>query len=385
MGDTRKLLSLGHSYVVALNRRLVNEISLLAKDQWEVTTVAPAFLCGDLRAMQLELDPQEVFQLESVPVYGSQYIHIMTYGWRLREIMQQGWDLVHCWQEPYILAGGQIAWWLPQKTPLVYRTAQSKFKMYPPPFNWIENYAMNKASGWICSGQTVADALKDRKGYSSPMRLIPLGVDNKHFYPSIDAREKIHHLLNWSEKRVPVIGYLGRFVPEKGLNLLMKVLDSLETPWRALFIGTGVMESSLKSWAKRYPEQVKICTDVTHKEVTQYLNAMDILVAPSQTAWNWREQFGRMLIEAFACGVPVIGSDSGEIPYVIGDAGIVVGEKDQSGWVTAISELLDNPSQHEELKNKGLERLHKCYTWEIVAKQHLEFFNELLDNHIKTQ
>ena len=71
---------------------------------------------------------------------------------------------------------------------------------------------------------------------------------------------------------------------------------------------------------------------------------MDILVAPSQTVSNWREQFGRMLIEAFACGVPVIGSDSGEIPYVIQDAGVVVGEKDELGWIAAIAELLSIPA-----------------------------------------
>ena len=50
-----------------------------------------------------------------------------------------------------------------------------------------------------------------------------------------------------------------------------------------------------------------------------------------------------MLIEAFACGVPVIGSNSGEIPYVIGDAGRVVGEKDVLGWAAAIVDLLNSP------------------------------------------
>ncbi|MBD2342057.1 glycosyltransferase family 4 protein [Calothrix sp. FACHB-156] len=107
---------------------------------------------------------------------------------------------------------------------------------------------------------------------------------------------------------------------------------------------------------------------------------MDMLVAPSQTVSNWREQFGRMLIEAFACGVPVIGSDSGEIRYVIQNAGMVIGEKDESGWIKAISDLLNSPSQRQELAIKGLERSHSFYTWPIVAQQHLQFFTELLDN-----
>jgi len=380
MSRTRKILSIGHSYVVQLNRQLVNEMARLGKGEWEVTAVAPSFMHGDFRPIHLEADKGEICRLEAVPVYFSKPTHILTYDWRLKEIMEQGWDLVHCWQEPYIFSGGQVAWWMPKEIPLIYRTAQSLSKRYPPPFNWIEKYAMNRATAWICSGQIVAENLLSRPGYSLPMQLIPLGVDVNYFYPDRDAGLKIRRLLTWEEKGIPVIGYLGRFIPEKGLGLLMRVLDRLQTPWRALFIGTGTMESSLATWAHGYPEQVRICTNVRHNEVPQYLNAMDILVAPSQTMPNWREQFGRMLIEAFACGVPVIGSDSGEIPYVIQDAGLVVGEKDESGWVAAISDLLNSPSQRRELAYKGLERSHTFYTWPIVAKQHLQFFTELLDN-----
>ncbi len=404
MPRVRKLLSIGHSYVVTLNRRLVNEIARLGQGEWEVTAVAPSFVYGDLRPMHLEADPKEICRLEAVPAYFSQRIHIMTYGWRLKEIMEQGWDLVHCWEEPYIFVGAQVAWLMRKDTPLIYRTAQNRsnsnfnqwlynntplvyfsfqshFKTYPPPFNWMEHYAMSRAAGWICSGQTVAETLKSRQGYSLPMRVISLGVDINHFYPNPDARLQIRRFLAWEEQGTPVIGYLGRFVPEKGLDLLMRVLDNLQTPWRALFVGTGPMEAPLRAWAKRYSENVRICTNVKHNEVPQYINAMDVLCAPSQTRCNWREQFGRMLIEAFACGVPVIGSDSGEIPYVIRDAGVVVGENDEQGWVQALSDLLNSPSRRQELVPKGLHRAHTVYAWSVVARQHLDFFTELLENN----
>jgi glycosyltransferase involved in cell wall biosynthesis len=211
------------------------------------------------------------------------------------------------------------------------------------------------------------------------MRLIPLGVDINHFYPAPDAGLKIRRSLGWEEQGAPVIGYLGRLVPDKGLDLLMRVLDRLQTPWRALFVGTGPMETSLQTWANRHPDRVRICTTVKHDDVPQYLNAMDVLCAPSQTMPNWKEQFGRMLIEAFACGVPVIGSDSGEIPYVIQEAGVVVGEKDEQGWVQALSDLLESPCQRAELGAQGLHRSHSVYAWPVIAKQYLEFFTELLD------
>lgn len=269
------------------------------------------------------------------------------------------------------------------RIPLVYFSFQSHFKQYPPPFNWIERFAISRAAGWICSGQTVAETLKHRQGYSLPMRLIPLGVDVNSFYPSPDAGVQIRRSLAWEEQGAPVIGYLGRLVPEKGLDLLMRVLDRLQTPWRALFVGTGPMEATLRTWANRHGDRVRICTDVKHSDVPQYLNAMDILCAPSQTTPQWREQFGRMLVEAFACGVPVIGSDSGEIPYVIQDAGVVVGERDEQSWVQALSDLLESPSRRQELAEKGLHRAHAVYAWPIIAKQYLEFFTELLDSQIK--
>lgn len=377
---TKKLLSIAHSYAVSLNRRLVNEIALAGKGEWEVTAVAPKFIHGDLRPIHLETDPKEICNLEAVPVYFSKYPHIMLYGRYLKKLLELSWDLVHCWQEPYTFPGGQIAYWKPKSTPLVYFSFQNNNKNYPPPFNKVEQYSMHHAAGWISAGQTITEALKSRPGYDRPNRLIPAGVDTKHFYPCPEAGLKVRQTLGWREPDAPVVGYLGRFVPEKGLDLLMRVLDSLQTPWRALFVGSGAMEAQLRDWAKKYPEKVRVSTGIQHSDVPQYLNAMDILCAPSQTWNNWREQFGRMLIEAFACGVTVIGSDSGEIPYVIGDAGVVVGEQNQAGWVQALSELLESPEKRQALGEKGLWRASTCYAWSVVAQQYLDFFNDITSN-----
>jgi glycosyltransferase involved in cell wall biosynthesis len=106
---------------------------------------------------------------------------------------------------------------------------------------------------------------------------------------------------------------------------------------------------------------------------------MDVLCAPSQTTPQWREQFGRMLIEAFACGVPVIGSDSGEMPHIVGDAGLVVGERDEAGWRKTLEALLDNPAWRRELAARGRERAYTHYAWPVVARQHLAFFEAILD------
>lgn len=380
MSRPRKLVSVGHSYVVTLNRRLMNEIARIGQGQWEVTAVAPSFVHGDLRPLHLEPDASELCHVEGVPVYLSKRVHVMTYGWRLREILQSGWDLVHSWEEPFILPGAQIAWWTPSQTPIVYFSFQNNSKNYLPPFNWMEQYAMSRAVGWISPAQTVTDALKTRRGYSCRTELIPLGVDVDAFYPSRQMGADTLRTLGWDQDGPPVIGFLGRLVPDKGLPMLMRVMDRLQAPWRALFVGTGPMESEIRNWGERHPGRVQVCTDAKHHQVPKYLNAMDMLAAPSQTMPNWREQFGRMLIEGFACGLPVLGSDSGEIPFVIGDAGLVLGEKDENGWLKAISGLLEEADLRNEWSQKGLQRARTTYAWPIVAQKHLDFFTQLLDS-----
>jgi glycosyltransferase involved in cell wall biosynthesis len=86
-----------------------------------------------------------------------------------------------------------------------------------------------------------------------------------------------------------------------------------------------------------------------------------------------------MLIEAFACGVPVVASDSGEIPHVVADAGVIVGEQDADGWRESLAALIDSPSRRADLRARGLDRVRAEFAWPIIARRHLEFFEELLD------
>jgi len=171
---------------------------------------------------------------------------------------------------------------------------------------------------------------------------------------------------------------MGRFVEEKGIRTLTAALDRVESDWRALFVGGGPLEGFIREWSARYGERVRIVTGIPHERVPEYLNAMDLMCAPSETAPNWREVFGRMIVEAFACGVPVIASNSGEIPRVIADAGRIVNEHAPDELADAIREMLENPALRNDFAARGLERVRTTYTWSIVARRHLDFFEELL-------
>jgi glycosyltransferase involved in cell wall biosynthesis len=380
----RKILSIGHSYIVGVNRRLVNEISRISDDKWEVHAISPCKLRNDFRRFQYQLESTDICQISEVPVYCDRPIHIMFYDWKIADILDNNWDIVHCWQEPYIVCGAQVAYLTPKTAKLVYYSCQNIIKQYPPPFSWIEQYAIARADGIAGIGDTVIEAWQNKlasKSIQKPLVTIPLGVDLDLFQPNPHAKDFISNRCNWVETASPVIGYMGRFTPEKGLSLLLKALERLsmlKVPWRVLMIGKGPMENELRKWAESYPDRVRIFTDVSHDAVPNYLNAMDMLVAPSQTLPNWREQQGRMLIEAMACNVPVIASDSGEIPNVVGAAGTIVSESDLDGWVNAIQALINSPELRKQSIAAGRERVETKYSWSIVARQKIEFFESLL-------
>jgi glycosyltransferase involved in cell wall biosynthesis len=86
-----------------------------------------------------------------------------------------------------------------------------------------------------------------------------------------------------------------------------------------------------------------------------------------------------MLIEAMSCGVPVVATGSGEMPYVIGDAGRIVPERDPAQLAGALDALLDNPDERRALTEAGVERARALFSWPVVARQHLDFFEAVAD------
>ncbi|HEY8210646.1 MAG TPA: glycosyltransferase family 4 protein [Myxococcaceae bacterium] len=376
----RRLLSLSHSYVVALNRRLAVELARAGGDAWEVTAVAPRFFHGDLRPIALEPDPGSSLEVVGLRAWGSRFKHAFVYGLELRDVLRRPCDVLHCWEEPFVLAGAQVAAWAPRSTRLVYATYQNIPKRYPPPFGALERLALGRAAGWVAGGATVVQALQDRPGYRDrPHAQIPMGVDVDAFQPDAAAGKATRAELGWAADGPPVVGFVSRFVEEKGCGLLLRALDRAAAPWRALFLGDGPLRPELDAWAKRHGDRVRVVPPARHAEVPRYLNAIDLLCVPSQTTRRWREQFGRILIEAFACGRAVLASDSGEIPHTVGDAAVVVPESNVGAWTAALDRLLASERERAELSGRGLARAREHFAWPVVARRYLEFFDQLCD------
>ena len=113
-----------------------------------------------------------------------------------------------------------------------------------------------------------------------------------------------------------------------------------------------------------------------------YLQQLDVLVLSSRTRSNWKEQFGRALVEAMACGVAVIGSDSGEIPYVIGSAGFVFPEDDVGALRSHLLKLMQSQEQRRQLGQHGRQRVLAKYTQAQVAAQTVAVYRKLMEQEI---
>jgi glycosyltransferase involved in cell wall biosynthesis len=373
----KRLLTIGHSYVVAQNRRLAHEMALEGAGEWDVTVAAPSRLRGDLRDIELEPFPGEACTVAPIDVRLGGHPHLRFYGRALRPLLRQPWEVVHCWEEPYVAAAAQIAWHVPAAARFVPATFQNLAKRYPAPVAMIERRVMKRADGWIAFGETVYETHRGRPGYASkPVRVINPGVDIGTFRPDAAARRTIRDRLGWTPDEA-VVGFTGRFVEEKGIGTLLEAFARSITPWNLLFVGGGAMQADIDRLRAGHPSRVRIVTGVPHDEVPAYMNAMDLLCAPSQTTAGWREQFGRMLIEAMACGVPVLASPSGEIPNVIGKAGILVPENDPVAWAHEIERLLADRLLRGDLSARGVERARSKFAWPAIARAHLDFFEEL--------
>ncbi|MCY7323183.1 MAG: hormogonium polysaccharide biosynthesis glycosyltransferase HpsO, partial [Phormidesmis sp. CAN_BIN36] len=253
------------------------------------------------------------------------------------------------------------------------------------PVSQLEAYNFRHTDGVIVGNQDGAEVLRQR-GYQKAMQVMPqLGVDEHLFRPQSQPELSAQLGITPSDF---VVGFVGRFVEEKGLLTLMKALANLrDRPWKLLLLGRGALKETLLKRADQggIADRLIWVESVPHDDVFRYINVMNTLVLPSETAHQfktltsvgWKEQFGHVLIEAMACQVPVIGSDSGEIPNVIADAGLIFPEGNVEALSDRLTQLIDQPEYAREIGQRGYYRAIAHYTNHALAQELLNFYRDL--------
>jgi glycosyltransferase involved in cell wall biosynthesis len=365
-----KVLMISKALVRGAYQRKLEELAALPEISNLMVVVPPYW--KEPRAGQIKLE--RVFTkgydliVENMALNGQFHTHF--YPGLARIIKQTKPDLIHADEESFNLATYQ-AIRLAKRFGLksVFYNWANIYRQYPPPFNYFERFNFKHAAGAMAGNLEVEDILR-RKGFNKPLVVCPqFGVDPQIFKPTAPPNQ-------FTRSGVFTIGYFGRLVPEKGLHLILEAGAKLKGDWRVIFVGKGDRQAELQALAERLNigDKIEFIPTINSVDVPAYMSGLDVLVLPSLTRPNWKEQFGRVLIEAMACEVPVVGSNSGEIPNVIGEAGLIFPEGDAEALAKALQQLLDDTGLRQELAMKGLARVSEHFTQTQIAKKHLELY-----------
>jgi glycosyltransferase involved in cell wall biosynthesis len=174
----------------------------------------------------------------------------------------------------------------------------------------------------------------------------------------------------WGFDQEFVFGYVGRLVAEKGIDWLLESWRTASLPdhARLVFIGKGPMETAIRAAATADP-RIRLIGPVPLDQVPTVMASLDALVLSSLTTRDWCEQYGRVITEAMASGVPVIASDSGAIPEVVGDAGIIVSEGSTAELAATLRQVALDPAVHRVLAEAGLARAQTAFSPAIEAER----------------
>ena len=191
------------------------------------------------------------------------------------------------------------------------------------------------------------------KGYTGPAAVVPNAVDTALFRP-LDRAECRREL----DVTGFTAGYVGRLVEEKGLLDLVEAIAGCPDDVTLLFVGSGPLLPRLEERGNQLgrAKQIRFLPAQPLEALPRIMNALDVLALPSRTTSRWKEQFGRVIIEAHACQVPVIGSDSGAIPEVVGAGGWIVPEGDPAALGRALCCLRADPERRALLGRHGRSR-----------------------------
>ncbi|ASW54806.1 glycosyltransferase family 4 protein [Plantactinospora sp. KBS50] len=304
-------------------------------------------------------------------------------------------DIVHVIGEAAYLSTWQVLrsrrrhW--PRAATTLY-AAQNVVTRFPMPFPLLERRAY-RAVDMILPITPAARQVLRAKGYRGATTIVPLGVDTRTFRPDAGADADADAGVGvgvgvGAGAGTPgrfTVGFVGRFEPHKGIPDLLRAAELADCD--VLLVGDGSLAAEIDRAARSRPGRIRRYGWTGHADLPALLGRADALALPAReiTQRNvlpWvgiplREQFGRVLVEAMACGLPVLGSDVGEIPYVIGDAGLTFPAGDVSAFAERLTRVRDQPSTARQLAANGLRRVAGEFAWERIADQLCDIWQRL--------
>ncbi|MBW4431538.1 MAG: glycosyltransferase family 4 protein [Pelatocladus maniniholoensis HA4357-MV3] len=379
MNSKLRVLFISHTYVVGVNQGKLNAIAETNKVEVGLLTPSNWKALEWNRFFEVE-KPYPKIKIYTAPVLftgrGGAHIYPPWKIWQVVNDFQP--DLVQVEEEVFSLCAFELAVWsrLTGK-PLVVFGWENMERNLPKPRHWVRQFVLNTAQLILPGNQDGANLLR-QWGYTGLMEVMPqMGVDTSLFSPRLSEGGKNQEFR---------IGFLGRLVPEKGIDTIFaaaRLLRERSLKYQIIICGSGSYEESLRQEAQKQQiaDLVIWRGSVRHEQAPEELSQFHVLVLPSRTTDTWKEQFGHVLIEAMAMGVPIVGSNSGEIANVIGQNDLVFPEGDAHTLAAILEKMIREPNWRQELRNYVISRVEQHYTHERIAERLINLWNILLNQN----
>ncbi len=368
-GHGRRLLVVSHPAVVNVNQEVYRE---LARRGWKLEIVVPSrwrhsysradIVPRALPGLERSLRPTRVV----FPGYPQRHLYVTN----PRSLCARARpDVAFVEAEPYSLVTTQ--WSLAFTSlgvPFGVQCYENIDRELPPPIRWLRSRVLHRAA-FVAARSDSAARLVRAWGAVGEVGFVPPAVPGWKTTPPAGEqtppdgsaeREDSHP----SQREQPFkIGYAGRLVASKGLIDLLEAVRTLQAPVELVLIGNGELRKRLAH--QPIPgSHVRVLDGLTHEQMALGYAQLDVLVLPSRTTTTWKEQFGRTIVEALWCGVPVVGSDSGEIPWLIEltGGGLVFAEGDRQALAARLTELREHPQLRRELAGRGRASVQELFS-----------------------
>jgi len=242
--------------------------------------------------------------------------------------------------------------------------AQIAFHASGTDFYFGDRWFSGVVNRWLAVSRYTAAQQEGRYGRATSV--VHNGVDVERFRamdrdPSLRKRWDV-------PPKARLIVSTGRLVGWKGLRLVVSAMPGLARDVHYLAVGAGPEAESLRAHASvlGVADRVHLAGRVEHPELPAVLSQADIYVQPS----IGEESFGISVVEAMACGLPVLASDFGALPEVVadGETGMLVARGDVSAWTSALADLLADPARRQRMGTAARARAEAKFTWASVAR-----------------